>query len=499
MSQALRQFTLTILAALLLLLAGRSIATAQAPDLVTNPASPQDSVVIPLLFHPPLAPWPVIQVAINDQPPLLFMVDTGTNTALVLDEWAATTLKLPFAPMLGYVNGHASRQAYVDKISLSGVGQDGARRKLNFSLMPNIVHVLPLRYMDAGYALSGYGGSRLAGIMGLPLLEFFIARFDFAAKTLTLLDSHRYLLPPARAVTLALERRNALYYLPLRLPNQDASALLFDTGSVFTSLPEAAMTGLRPLAATKKTYRGVDNVVHITDKLLLPNLQFDNYIVPQAVVVMEPKRRSTSLGLDMLARFRVTLDTAHRQLSLEPLPSPGTWLPGWAGLSLKRDNGHYYVATVEARAAMRAGVRVGDRILAVDGMALDDAPRIVAQLALDGAAGTMATLLLQHRNGRQATAVFKRGSEFPPTLNASVGLGLQTADGGPLMVRSVLSGSVAEKAGVLPDDEIMQINDLLINNVSDAQIRENLLKTEIDLKLKRNGGDLLQVKLKTAT
>ena len=298
------------------------------------------------------------------------MVDTGTNTALVLDDWAATTLKLPFAPMPGYVNGQASRLAYVDKISLSGIGQDGARHKLNFSLMPNIVHVLPLRYMDTGYALSGYGGSRLAGIMGLPLLEFFIARFDFAAKTLTLFDSHRYLLPPARAVTLALERRNALYYVPLRLPGQDASALLFDTGSVFTSLPEAALTGLRPLAATKKSYRGVDNVVHITDKLRLPNLQFDNYTMPQAVVVMEPKRRSTSLGLDMLARFRVTLDTAHRLLFLEPLPSGGTWLPGRAGLSLRRDNGHYYVAAVEARPALRAGVRVGDRILNVDGMAL---------------------------------------------------------------------------------------------------------------------------------
>src|SRR5689334_22940503 len=119
-------------------------------------------IVVPLFYNPPLAPWPAVEVSIDGKPPLVFILDTGSDAALILDEWAIPQLNLPITQETGHVNGRETKMAKVDMLAFKGHYINGVRQDLVFQLSYNKVHVLNQPQLKHGYATSAYGGSKLA-------------------------------------------------------------------------------------------------------------------------------------------------------------------------------------------------------------------------------------------------------------------------------------------------------------------------------------------------
>src|SRR5437588_550931 len=72
---------------------GGAIAQNSAPAAIVL-AGGARPVVIPIVFDPLLNQRPIVYVSINDAKPRPFVVDTGTDFPLVIDQQAAKELKI---------------------------------------------------------------------------------------------------------------------------------------------------------------------------------------------------------------------------------------------------------------------------------------------------------------------------------------------------------------------------------------------------------------------
>jgi C-terminal processing protease CtpA/Prc len=118
------------------------------------------------------------------------------------------------------------------------------------------------------------------------------------------------------------------------------------------------------------------------------------------------------LGSNVLGRFRVTLDYPRSELVLEAQPkakSPDEGLAAFGlvgpGVVLRAEADGFAVRHVVAESpAARAGVRLGEKVLAVDDRALAGMGIAEAQRLLGGEAGSTVRLKLAGRTLRLTRA-----------------------------------------------------------------------------------------------
>src|SRR5579871_1993919 len=179
-------------------------------------------IAIPFTYDPVLQPFLVIQIGINGEAPLPFLVDTGLNLPMLIDAQAAGKLKLhPSKERLTPTPGTVSyARTDLKRVELPAAD---AHSSLQASL--DTAYVGDLRL-----PLERAFGQHLAGAVGMPLFAITTVRFDFAARRMTFyLDPA----PPHQrsgATSLPLRTENGLCYVPL-LPDEGLAAdLLLDTG-----------------------------------------------------------------------------------------------------------------------------------------------------------------------------------------------------------------------------------------------------------------------------
>jgi len=385
------------------------------PAAVEPPAAAPDErgpgvSVHPLVFDPPRVPLPVIRVRINDSEPLLFVVDTAWGMAFTLNNWVGERLKLPTTEDAAALNNSVPlRGVRVDTIELAATQ---AGKNVRFQIGGG--GAVPIGDLD--FIREGIGtGERVAGVIGAPLLAQTTVRFDFAAKTMTLFwQPHAPVNSPGGALTLAppgattlpmragrAEEPDFRYVTLIPVPGQSAR-LLIDTGSTRTSLPASVTARLKPRAAYPTISMTVASL-YLEERLLLEQFRLGER-VERLVTVQSDSAGDHGgpdtglLGMDLLSRFRVTLDFRNNRLTLE---RPADYqrrvrVPGDAGIGLRRIENGYFVESVEKdSAAARAGVRAGDRVLRVDGVDIAPFSQNVADHVLNGFAGAPATLLLE--------------------------------------------------------------------------------------------------------
>ena len=161
-----------------------------------------------------------------------------------------------------------------------------------------------------------------------------------------------------------------------------------------------------------------------TDALRLRSLEIGGLTIPRPIVLAPaPSDRTADalsaltrdrgvLGLDVLRRFRLTLDFPRQELILEPVSSPvidGDEAviffcgPGVV-LTPGEDGAGARVSRVLAGSpAAAVGVAIGDRVLAVDGVGVEGAGLGDLRDALAGHAGTSVKLRLRRAGGPERT------------------------------------------------------------------------------------------------
>jgi predicted aspartyl protease len=308
----------------------------------------------------------VIDLSLNGEGPFHFIFDTGALN--VLSPAAARRLNL----------------AVKNNVEAKGTGgtQGGGSTKVDavrlgaLTLSNQTFYVLDL---PVGAAEDG----RIDGLIGFEWLSRFPTRFDYEASKLTLYpgkDGAGYA-GPARAIPLRFRGRTpqidgAIDGLPGRFTLDTGS-----NGSLTLSAPfsEKHALATRYHARTRvMSAVGVGGPVYAlmarADRLEMGDVTADRpvtYLSQQTTGTSAQKDTAGNIGYGVLRRFNILFDYPASRVYFEPNSHWGEPdLADRSGLRLESADGAFAVMFVaENSPGMAAGIRVGDRIRAVDGVA----------------------------------------------------------------------------------------------------------------------------------
>ncbi len=465
---------------LLFLIGGASSVLAQTKEPLIFPGV--QSVGVVFTYDRLLNPYVIVNLRINGSEPLPFLLDTGTSFPLMID--APTAKKLHLQP-----NGQKYRVnrsdvtgdiASVDKVELVGSLPGDAG---------NVVMPLDLKNINIYETTLPEGtfpDPRPVGIIGIALLDTVPLQFDFAAKTLTVYRPD-YTPPPAKnALVLPLKRTDSgLYTVSLRPQEGDPLDFMLDTGAELVSIPQADVKRFRPAQTPPviKNWWGINGLTSET-MFLLPDPQLGNWQEPNVAVASSVRGYPGAiLGIDFLSRFRVTLDVPHLRLILERSAdyTKRLALSGLSCVSLASQKGQFAVIDVlPASNAANAGVRVGDKIVTVNGRSLGDLSFVAAQNWLDGLADTQAELTLEGAEKARRQVHYQRQSLFTIAngRGIGVGIGIVVTKEGKILIEATDLRSPASEAGLQGGDEIVTENGLPVKTTPFPQIAAQMKQPE---------------------
>lgn len=322
----------------------------------------------------------VVDVRVNGKGPFPFLLDTGGHSILTPSTATALGLTRTGAAVASGAGTQTQISGYtrVQSLSLGAASmQDQTVLILDFS--PR--------------AVEGY---TLGGMVGSELLQRFVARIDYGANTLTLIDPAHF------------DPRDAGIAVPFRfydhmpfVEGQFAgipARFNIDTGSrsgVSMTLPFVQARRLRqrfPHGILAVDGWGVGGPGR-SEVVRAPSLEIGGIAVPDIVASLTTQPRGSfsdanydgNIGSGFLKRFVVTFDYGHRIMYLKPRVQPSDDIGTFdrAGMWINLGEEGYDVMDVAAGgAANKAGLAVGDVILSLDGksprtLSLADARRML--------------------------------------------------------------------------------------------------------------------------
>jgi hypothetical protein len=329
-------------------------------------------------------PW--VQVAVNDSPPLWFILDTGAAGGSVLSKEAAERL--------GLQRG-AETQAHV------GAGEGVS---VGISALENItIHVagdsmaIPEMPVFSLAHVSPFEGRRLDGLLGEDFLRRHVVEIDYAKRTLRIIDPEAYTpSSTATVVPISVDDGLAMAEGTIQRPGEASIPCRFviDTG-VRTTLVlyhpfvmrHRFLESNRPvITATIGGGAGGETKGDLgrLDSLHIGALAFDNPPVifsRDTVGVFAGDDADGIVGGEILRRCKTTFDYPHARLLLEPYAGGKPFEYDMSGLFLVGEGTDYNQVTVLSVAARtpaaEAQLMKGDEIVSIDG-------RAASKVGLDG-------------------------------------------------------------------------------------------------------------------
>jgi predicted metalloprotease with PDZ domain len=209
--------------------------------------------------------------------------------------------------------------------------------------------------------------------------------------------------------------------------------------------------------------------------VLLPAIQVGELTVPFAAVTVVSHGESSTMGVDLISCFRVTIDPDNKLVTFEPRKGFRYRRTGVAGIELAEKSGKYTVTSIDTLDAASTAIAMNDKVISIDGESVSDMTPMQALACLNGYEGTAAKLVLEQANGKQTSVALMRHSNYSNVVVGAVGMMVLKDADKPVRVLEVAPGSAAFKAGVMQDDELLAINDAEIGNKTAEQISDELL------------------------
>ena len=299
---------------------------------------------------------------VNGQGPFEFLFDTGATNGITATLARTLGLQIEGAtPEFG--SGPGIMEGGFARVERLQVGQA--------VLQGQVFGVAPLDKLEP------MEGAPLPGLIGYEVFSRFVTRIDYGAGAITLIDPRHF---DSRAAGTPLsiafhhhipEVTGTFEGLPARF--------IIDTGarfelSLMKSFAEReALRAKHPNGIEAVYGWGVGGAVrgYITRAT---NVTFGDVKVDDVVTNLSAENRggaSGSIGGGLLKRFVVTFDYAHQTIYLKPRPGPvpDTGVFDRSGMWInKSPEGFDVVDVTQGAPAAQAGLRVGDTILAVDGV-----------------------------------------------------------------------------------------------------------------------------------
>lgn len=430
--------------------------------------------VIPFDYDPRLREV-VISVEINGQS-FLFTVDTGSSTALTLNTWAAAALKLKPVP--------TGRHYLPGNLPILDV----RLRTFRNPFTGREQHNVPADVCNIHQLLSQ---PLLAGILGAPIIASAILRFDFAAKTITVFDQYPPSPPGQEATRIPLTFDfGGRYFVPVCLVGGASTQLLLDTGSDHSRIPLSQIAGVPSLGTQNCVVEDINGTAWFLFSLLLPSLKIGGFTESNVDVTVTPPGERALLGLDLLSRFRVTLNLSRCEMLLERASDYNERIRilGELPLTLTYKESGWFVQNVEEHSeAEHAGLHKGDRLLAIDGHLINTYSLQEIRRWLRGFAEEEVDLTVEHAGGQQAHVRCKRESNYEPLHRLFEGLIMKKPQGQCLTIVAIVKGTPAERSKCRIGDKITTINGQSTDRMTAAQVFHELQKEEVNIQIERVG------------
>lgn len=461
--------------------------------------------MIPFDYDRILMPYIVVQVSIDGQPPLPFVVDTGASGYyLVVEPWAAKKLGLPSLALSKsqFVKGQGQKTVIctlIKTVKIVGVGKDNdLDANFNndfFTTKGGSQKDTPFQIVSILSPLGDvYRGPQPAGIIPLDLLRLpkMVWQIDFQRNLLIFIQNEKGWNPTSGSFVLPLHRNSfsGLYDLSAAPAMGSTLDFALDTGSPITRVHDMAALPL-PNAQSAKDMWVYEDRQRTYDTVLLPQLHLGDLVEPDVTLQETPDVTMTGsanmLGLDFLSRFLVTFDLAKNKMYLERRSDYAQWIvpPGQSGVRLEKCAGQYVAAWVEPGSLVdTAGLRTGDQIKWVDGQPLGSLPLLAAQDLLNGFEGTTAKLEVRTVAGKEVALSFTRSKKFLGRRHALLAVSLDWVQGN-LMVSGVMAGSPLEHA-LKWGDEFYFINDQPVAKMTMDEAFRQLERADLALRVWRS-------------
>ncbi len=349
-----------------------------------------------------------VPVTIGATPPRTYLVDTGAGLTAISYE-LADTLGLSLGEPLGVVGlggGTSARAATLPRVGL------GALSRTNVQCL-----VIDFTELRAGL------GVPVEGILGFSALNRYAVTFDFERGALELAENAQSRELEDGSARVRFDIVGGLPQVEARVDGGPPMPFIVDTGAFRTFVPRS--TG-EAIAATVRVPgipfvgadgRALEGIAVRARSLAVGSARVDRPVVlyPVSSAENDPVGITLAagdrgvLGADFLRRFRVTLDYPRSELVLEPMGAGGVTrldvepetdgLIG-PGLVPGREGSVYRIRAVLAGSpAERAGVRIGERLLAIDGRELSGLALAEVLSLLDGDRGTRVRVRLSGEAG----------------------------------------------------------------------------------------------------
>ncbi|HTA39820.1 MAG TPA: aspartyl protease family protein, partial [Candidatus Acidoferrales bacterium] len=323
------------------------------------------STTVPLtLDYHQLLVW----ASIDGHAPMPFVLDTGGHAILTVQAAKALGLGAQGAGESGGAGAGTIALQYTRARSIR-IGQAELRDQ------PFLVIPYDYSFYERGKA------QPLAGILGLEIFERFAVRIDYAARSVTLapLATFRY---GGGGTALPVTFQDDF---PIAAASADGHPGLFgiDTGNAGSLVlfgDFLRKTGLLERYAGGSLVIGHGTGGSNTGRLgTLADLTIGGHHVRDIRTDFTQMTQGAfsswteagNIGFHVLSRFVPTFDYANGTIYLEPEPNPVTIVSNRTGLSFVKNGPDAFdvIAVTPGSVAAAAGVRMGDKIVAVDGKA----------------------------------------------------------------------------------------------------------------------------------
>ena len=352
-------------------------------------AKPIDSV------QPP--PGVILVAATVEGQPATLLLDTGSER---------TCIDTGFAKRLRLTAGHLEsiRQLYgtgtADSIRIGDLRLDSFHLKDMELLSSNLS------------AISSAVGVPIEGILGSDVLRRFQVRIDFSAGSAHF-ATNATMSPDERLVKL--HQVGGLYYVPLDIQGTYLS-LLLDTGTNASSVSSQAWSNVTKRWQPESMIDGIKSSGGSGSAkfVLIPTVDFGGTIVHDIPLRVQPQTGAGLfadngfdglLGTDVLSQFIVMLDLAHDKMYLKSDPNGHADLDRFSTIGIqfvKDPEGSFTIMAVwNPSPASRAGLKIGDRILAVNRLGTSQMSLEDLSNQIHGRPGTEVQLVIDSSGRRQ--------------------------------------------------------------------------------------------------